>query len=374
MIDRTLFSTLKQKMFKGKAIILIGARQVGKTTLFKKLLADYETVLWLNCDEPDVRHLLTDPTATQLDRFFGRQKIICIDEAQRVKNIGLTLKLITDQLPDKQLLVTGSSALELSNHINEPLTGRKFEYNLYPLSHEELLRSFGMLESNRLLEEQLIFGSYPDIISNPEDRVELLTQLASSYLYKDLFNYQQIRKPEVLQLLLEALALQLANEVSYHELANSLGVDAETVKKYIDLLEKTFVVFRLRAFSRNLRTELKKSRKIYFFDNGIRNALIRNFNPLALRPDVGALWENYLVSERIKRNSYAMYFCHNYFWRTRQQQEIDYLEEYNGKLYAWEFKWNKKAKVKFSKTFTRAYPDAQVGIVTPENYSDFLEV
>ncbi len=373
MIIRRLSAIIESKLYQGKAIILIGARQVGKTTLLKQLETKIiHPVLFLNCDEPDVRQYLTQTTSSQLRQLFGSHKVVMIDEAQRVQDIGLTLKLIIDQLPQVQLLVSGSSTLELANQINEPLTGRKYEYYLYPLAYSELCQQFGLLEESRLLEERLIYGTYPDIVMQPENKLELLTQLASSYLYKDVFNYQEIRKPELLQLLLEALALQLGSEVSYHELAQMLGSDRQTIRRYIDLLEKAVVIFRLRAFSRNVRNELKKSRKIYFYDNGIRNALIRHFNPLALRVDTGALWENYLVAERMKRNAYNGYYCHSYFWRTRQQQEIDYLEEYGGRLFAYEFKWNPRAKAKFPKTFIKAYPDSQQLLITPENFQDFL--
>jgi predicted AAA+ superfamily ATPase len=352
MIARELQNIILQKLKKGKTVILLGARQVGKTTLLKNIaVTPDEQALFFNCDEPDVRELFTNVSSTNLKLLIGRYKIVVIDEAQRIKNIGLTLKLIVDEMPDVRLLVSGSSALELANEVNEPLTGRKFEYYLYPFSFNELAKSHGLMEEKRALEDRLIYGSYPKVIVDYEERIEHLTNLASSYLYKDIFNFQDVRKPELLQILLEALALQIGSEVSYHELAGMVKTDAQTVARYIDLLEKTFVIFRIRAFSRNVRTELKKSRKIYFYDNGVRNALIRNFNPLRLRVDAGALWENYLISERMKRNANQLHYCNNYFWRTAQQQEIDYIEEYGGKLYAFEFKWNSKKSFNFSKLF-----------------------
>jgi predicted AAA+ superfamily ATPase len=360
-------------LFKGKAIIIIGPRQVGKTTLLKKIASELQPQpLFLNCDETDVRQILTDTTSSHLRHLAGNYRVVIIDEGQRVKNIGLTLKLFTDELPEIQLIVSGSSALELANQINEPLTGRKFEYKLFPFAREELVTHFTQLEENRLLEDRLIYGSYPEIVTHPEDRVKRLTELAGSYLYKDLFNFQEIRKPELLQLLLEALALQIGNEVSYSELAQTVNSNPDTVKRYIDLFEKLYIIFRLRAFSRNLRNELKKSRKIYFYDNGIRNVLIRNFNPLNIRNDTGVLWENYLVSERQKRNTYNDHFCNTYFWRTKQQQEIDYIEEYEGNLHAYEFKWNPKAKYNFSKTFLRAYPNNETHIIHRENLDQFI--
>lgn len=373
MINRQLISTVREMLFKGKAIIITGPRQVGKTTLLKKMASELQPQpLFLNCDETDVRQMLTDTTSSQLRQLVGNNRVVIIDEGQRVKNIGLTLKLFTDELPEIQLVVSGSSALDLANQINEPLTGRKFDYYLFPLARRELVSHYTLIEENRLLEDRLIFGSYPEIVTYPEDRVKRLTELAGSYLYKDLFNFQEIRKPELLQLLLEALALQIGNEVSYSELAQTVHSNPDTVKRYIDLFEKLYIIFRLRAFSRNLRNELKKSRKIYFYDNGIRNVLIRNFNPINIRSDIGALWENYLVSERQKRNSYNDHFCNTYFWRTKQQQEIDYIEEYEGNLHAYEFKWSPKAKYHFSKTFLRAYPNHETNIIHRDNIDQFL--
>jgi uncharacterized protein len=373
MISRALQQVINQKLDKGKAVVVLGARQVGKTTLLKQVaLKSRQESIFFNCDEPDIRELLTNTSSSNLKQLFGKYKLVIIDEAQRIKNIGLTLKLIIDEIPEVQLLVSGSSSFELSNEINEPLTGRKFEYFLYPFSFGELVGHNGLLTEKRMLEERMIYGSYPNVVVNFADRIELLTNLVSSYLYKDVFNFQDVRKPEMLQLILEALALQIGSEVSYNELASLVKTDVQTVVRYIDLLEKTFVVFRLRALNRNVRTELKKSRKIYFYDNGVRNALIRNFNPLRLRNDTGALWENFLVSERIKKNAYDLHFCNTYFWRTVQQQEIDYIEEYGGKLYAYEFKWNVNKSVNFSKTFTNAYPDHETKVISTENYMEFL--
>jgi predicted AAA+ superfamily ATPase len=373
MVVRELENIVNTVLFKGKIIIITGPRQVGKTTLLKEIAQmNSRSTLFLNCDETDIRLLLTEPTSTRLKQLSNGYRIVIIDEGQRVKNIGLTLKLFADELPDIQVIVSGSSALELANTINEPLTGRKFEYHMLPFSRREFIRHSNEIEENRLFHDRLIYGAYPEIATAPQFREKRLTELAGSYLYKDIFNYQDIRKPEIIQLLLEALALQIGNEVSYSELAQTAQTNIETVKRYIDLFEKLFIVFRLRSFNRNLRNELKKSRKIYFYDNGIRNVLIRNFNPPELRTDRGALLENYLVSERRKRNIYDDRFCNTYFWRTTQKQEIDYIEEFAGKLHAYEFKWNPKASYRFSKTFLRAYPNSETSLVHPENLNGFL--
>lgn len=373
MIKRILHDVIQQKMFKGKAILVIGPRQSGKTTLLRVLQSQsVEKVLYLNCDESDIRSLLTAPTSTGLNHLMGKAKVVMIDEAQRVKNIGLTLKLLIDNFGDIQVIATGSSAFELSNEINEPLTGRKWEYHLLPFSTREMVLHSSMVEERRLLENRLVYGMYPDVIEHAGEEREILTNLTSSYLYKDIFTFQEVRKPEVIEKLLEALALQVASEVSYNELAGLIQVDPLTVKRYLDLLEKAFVVFRLRSFSRNVRNELKKSQKIYFYDNGIRNALISNFSSVKMRVDKGALWENFLVSERIKLLGHNQMYGKQFFWRTKQQQEIDYLEESEGVLAAYEFKWNPKKSARFPKTFLKAYPRNTTQIINSENYMEFL--
>jgi len=370
---RSIDPLIRARLFRGKAVVVVGPRQVGKTTLLKQIATDIKPDhLWLDCDEPDIRSKLTDATSVQLKSLIGRSELVVVDEAQRVKNIGITLKLIVDQIPGSQLLVSGSSSLELSNEINEPLTGRKFEFELLPFSFAELSHHYGALHERRMLEHRLIFGSYPNVTNNVGDEISLLNALSQSYLYKDLFSYQEIRKPDLLPRLLEALALQLGSEVVIYELAQTVSADSETVRRYLDLLEKAYVVFSLRSWSRNLRNELKKSRKIYFYDNGIRNAIIRNFQPIHLRTDVGALWENYLVSERRKANMATGRYASTWFWRTTQQQEIDYLEEQDGRIDAFEFKWNPKASVRWPKTFIEKYPIHNRMIVNPDTYPDFL--
>lgn len=373
MIWRSLQSTIRQRLDQGKIILILGPRQVGKTTLVTEIANQSKLrTLYLNGDEPDIRDMLSDTTSTQLKTLTGSYKLLIIDEAQRIKNIGLTLKLIHDHIKNLYVIVTGSSSLELSNQIKEPLTGRKFEYFLYPVSFQEMTKHHGLLEENRLIDHRLIYGLYPEVITKAGDEKIILSQIADSYLYKDLLAWQQIKKPAILEKLVQALALQIGNEVSYHELGQLLGADNETVERYIDLLEKAFIIFRMTALSRNLRNELKKSRKIYFFDNGIRNSVIKNFNPLSLRNDTGALWENFLISERMKRNHYNGISVNRWFWRTSARQEIDYIEEYGGKLHAFEFKWNPKKKVNIPKTFRSAYPGSETKIISQDNYTDFI--
>lgn len=373
MIQRQLVKIVESRLFRKKAIIIVGPRQVGKTTLLKMLAdkSDRRVLNW-NCDEPDVRQKLTEPTSTQLGAETANADIIFIDEAQRVQNIGITLKLLTDNFPDKQIVVTGSSALELSNSINEPLTGRKYEYVMFPISAEELIDNHGAQVERRLLERRIIYGSYPEVITNEGDEKEILTNIVGSYLYKDIFSFQDVRKPEIIEQLLQALALQIGSEVSFNELGKLVGLNSLTVQRYIDLMEKSYIIFHLRSYSRNVRSELKKSRKIYFYDNGVRNAILGDFKPLDLRQDNGALWENYIIGERLKHNAYNMFYGKSYFWRTIQQQEIDYIEDVDGTLHAYEFKWNTTRQPRLTETFARNYPNHTFSVVTPNNYQDFL--
>ncbi|TVR76873.1 MAG: ATP-binding protein [Chitinophagaceae bacterium] len=373
MIKRTLENKIKKRLFKGKVILLLGPRQVGKTTLAESLMQAYkDDLIWLSGDEPNDRERIQNSGIAALRSLIGKKKILVVDEAQRISNAGLTFKIIADKMKHVQVLATGSSAFELSSMFNEPLTGRKYEYTLFPLSFTELSNHTNPFEETSQLENRLIYGSYPEVVNSPGEEKEKLSLLSDSYLYKDLFAYEKIKKPSLLSTLLKALALQMGSEVSYNELGQITGADKETVEKYIDLLEKAFIVFRLNAFNRNVRNELKKSRKIYFYDNGIRNAIIGNYAPLSVRQDKGALWENYLISERWKKLHYAGYYGHRYFWRTTQQQEIDYVEEIDGKLSAYEIKWNAKTKTKFSTTFLNAYNVAHTEIINKENYHQWL--
>ena len=304
MIQRQLKSIIGDRLWQGKAIILFGARQVGKTTLLRELLSSRQDVLWLNGDEQDVRSLLEKASSTLLRAVIGKNSLVVIDEAQRITDIGIAIKLITDQIPGVQVLATGSSSFDLSNQINEPLTGRKLEYRMYPLSFGELVAHHGLLEEKRMLLHRLVYGSYPDVVSRVGDERVILTELADSYLYKDILTFDKIKKSERLVKLLQALAFQVGSEVSYNELAQTCGLDAKTVERYITLLEQSYIIFRLGSFSRNLRNELKFSRKIYFWDCGIRNAVLGNYQLSEHRLDIGALFENYMVSERLKKLSY----------------------------------------------------------------------
>jgi predicted AAA+ superfamily ATPase len=373
MIVRDIEVDLQRKLFQGKVITLIGARQTGKTTLLKRLFEAYrEDALWLNADEYDIQERFKQPTSTQLKALIGNKKLVIIDEAQQITNIGLALKLLIDNYPEIQVIATGSSAFELKNKTNEPLTGRKFEFHLFPISYGEMVKYTNDLVEQRMLNHRLVFGMYPEVIMHPGNEIERLKSLSDSFLYKDLLMLEDIKKPEKLVKLLQALAYQVGNEVSYNEIGNLIGLNSKTVESYIQLLEKSFVIFRLSSFSRNLRNELKASKKIYFYDNGIRNALISSFQLLEGRQDIGALWENYLVSERQKRNLYGQHYTNVYFWRTKEKQEIDYLEEYDGQLHAYEFKWKTEMKYRFPKTFTNAYPSSTLQCIHRDNMHEFI--
>lgn len=370
-VGRVIEKKLKNQFFKGKALVLVGPRQTGKSTLVQKLLKNYTDVLFLDGDDFNVREQLEKPKTAILKRLIAQNKVVFIDEAQRVSNIGITAKIITDQFKDVQLVLSGSSAFELNNQINEPLTGRKWEYNLFPISWEEWQNHIGFLKANQQLETRLIYGMYPDVLNYEGQEEEVLHNLVNSYLYKDILALSGIKKTDVLQKLTQALALQMGSEVSYNELAQLLGINKETVSSYIDILEKAYIVFRVNPFSRNIRNEIKTNRKIYFYDNGIRNTIISNFNRLDLRADKGALWENFLITERLKYLHYHQKYTNTYFWRTTQQQEIDWIEEKGGKLTAYEFKWSSKKKVKFPATFKKKY-DATFEVINKDNYFEFI--
>lgn len=373
MLKRTLDQVLQDRIDYQKAIILLGPRQVGKTTLITKLATSIDSYfLYVNGDDPAARTLWNNASQATIFQLIGDYKVVVIDEAQRIENIGLTIKMIVDARKGIQVLVSGSSALELANTINEPLTGRKWEYHLYPLSWAEIRDHFSFAHALPMLESLLIKGSYPEVINAQTQAIDVLRNLAGSYLYKDVLELQDIRRPELLLKLLQALAWQVGNEVSYQELAQTIGADKGTVSSYIDLLEKAFVIFRLLPLARNQRNEISTSRKIYFYDNGIRNTLINNYAPLSQRNDVGALWENFFISERKKSIAYSGNRSATFFWRNVRQAEVDYLEEMDGVLKAFELKWNPAARFKFPKAFIEAYHPAEATIIHRENFWEYL--
>ncbi|MDD4554133.1 MAG: ATP-binding protein [Bacteroidales bacterium] len=373
MVPRILEKEIRKYLFQKKAIIIYGARQVGKTTLTEQIIDDLkEKTLILNGDEADVRELLTNVNSGRLKSLIGDCTIVLIDEAQRIPEPGIVLKIIHDNFKRVQLIATGSSSLDLESKISEPMTGRKLEFFLYPFSFEEMVNYHGLLAEQRLIEDRMIYGYYPDIVMNSGNETKLLKSLTSSFLFKDLLALDQIRKPVILEKILKALALQTGNEVSYYEIARLLDIDKGTIEKYMDLLEKAYIIYKLPALSRNVRNEIRKSKKIYFYDTGIRNTIIGNHLSLQSRTDKGALWENFLISERQKflRNNDVDNTA--YFWRTTQQQEIDYIEERSGRLFAYEFKWKPVKSVMASKTFINAYPGSEFQVISHDNFTEFL--
>ena len=373
MIHRSIEDNIRTLLGGQKAIIIIGARQVGKSTLLNQMLGDMDGVMWMNGDDVDVQDLFREMTSTRMLALLGNHKILVIDEAQRIPDIGLRIKIITDQIKDVQVIATGSSSFELTSKLNEPLTGRKREFRMFPLTFAEMVNHTSFLDELRMLPHRMVYGYYPEVVCNAGDEQATLKELTDSYLYKDIMQLDGINKPDRLVRLLKALALQIGSQVSYNEIGSMIGIDAKTVERYIDVLEKSFIVFRLGSFSRNLRNELKISRKIYFWDLGVRNAVIGNLAQIENRTDVGELWENFVIAERLKKNVYKGSFAQSWFWRTRQQQEIDYIEEENGQIVAYEFKWNdRKANVKCPAVFKKTYPEATFHVVTPKNIETFL--
>lgn len=370
MYKRTLYKELINRLGSGKAIILMGPRQVGKTTLIESILQGKEYLL-LDGDDSKTKTLLNEPNTEEIRAILKNHKLIVIDEAQRIEGIGITMKIIIDRLKDVQVIASGSSSFDLQNSLHEPLTGRKWEYTLFPISWEEYEDHHGYLYAEQQLENRLLYGLYPDVLNSPGQEVKVLKNLAQSYLYKDILAFGGIRKPEVLEKLMQALALQMGNEVNYSELAQLVQVDKNTVSSYIDILQKGYIIFKLGSFSRNIRNEIKTSKKIYFYDNGIRNMILGNFDPLALRLDKGALWENFLISERIKQIEYKESLARSYFWRTHQQQEVDYVENRGGHIRGYEFKWKKKQQTKLPTLFTKTY-GAESHIIDRDNFREFV--
>jgi hypothetical protein len=375
---RLLQEIIEEHLFQGqnkkKAIIIYGPRQVGKTTLVKDILKNNpEKAQYYNCDYFEIQEKFAYERASQLGNLVKDLKLLILDEAHRIKNIGLVIKILVDEYPHLQVIATGSSSFDLSNDIQEPLTGRKYEFKLYPFSLSELVDDNDPVEVEQYLHHTLRFGSYPNAaLSNENDARIFLQELTGSYLFKDIFIHQNIKKSDLLDNLLRLLAFQIGGEVSYHELASSLKVDQTVVQRYISLLEQSFVLFRLEAFSRNLRKEVTKSRKIFFWDLGIRNSLIRNHNILSMRDDIGGLWENFCILERIKHLHYTEQGVNQYFWRTYNQKEIDYIEEEGGNLHAYELKWNPKVEKKPPKEFVENYKNTSFQIVNSKNFQAFV--
>ena len=373
MIIRRIQDLVEKRLHTGKAIVLLGARQVGKTTILRQLTkGKEEETLWLNGDETDVQLLFENASVERFKSVFGKSNYVVIDEAQRIADVGLRLKLITDGIPGIQLLVSGSSSFDISNALNEPLTGRKWEFQLFPISFGEMVNHTQILTEIRMLPHRLVFGYYPDVVNHLGDEFEVLNQLVDSFLYKDILMLEQLKKSEAVVKLLKALAYQVGSQVSYNELGQLCGLNSRTVEKYIHILEKTFVIFRVGSFSRNLRNELKKSHKIYFYDLGVRNALINNFSIIEKRSDQGQLWENFIIAERIKFLNYSRRKVNFWFWRTSDQVELDWVEEENGEIRGFEFKYGITSKAKIPKAFTSNYPDAKTKIITPQNMHEFI--
>ena len=372
-IERAAEKNIQKRLFKEKIVIIYGARQVGKTTLVKRILKDFGNKgRYLNCDFDSVRRGLNELEAEKIKSYLGDYKLIVLDEAQNIPNIGKILKIIVDTYPHLQIIATGSSSFELAEKVSEPLTGRTFKILLSPLSLSEIKKDKDLLFVESRLENLLRFGSYPEIVYlNEELAIERLNDISSNYLYKDILKIEGLKKINLVRSLLQMLALQLGQEVSYHELAVNLGVNRVTVQKYIYILEQNFVIFKLNAFSRNLRKEFAKTVKIYFCDLGIRNSLIENFNRLEIRNDTGALWENFCILERKKTRESRKKFVNIYFWRTYDQKEVDYVEEADGKIVGFEFKWGIKKKIKKPKEFIATYR-AKVNLVDRSNYWKFL--
>lgn len=372
MIKRHIEQSIPALMHKKRAIIIYGARRTGKTTLLEQLAGDKKDALMVNGDF-NVSHATFDfHSVEELEMRFGGYKYLFVDEAQRIADIGIKLKAIIDAFPKLQVVATGSSSLDLSNFTTEPLTGRKFEFILSPFSTQELYDHDRINAVMDNLHLRLIYGNYPEVYINPSDAAEILAEVTGSYLFHDVLSYQEVRRPDLMRTLLKAIALQLGNQVSYAELGSIVGLDAKTVERYIYLMEQSFIIFRLGSFSRNIRTELKRSNKIFFWDNGIRNALINTFDPLNNRQDVGALWENYFISERRKYMLNRRVGFDHYFWRTTQKQEIDLIEVAGQDLRAFELKWSPKKKPSPPLTFSQNYPNAQFLVINRENYLPHL--
>lgn len=370
MYHRVIQKSIENRLKDKKIIILTGSRQVGKTSLIEKILAN-ESYLELNGDDMADRAFFEDINTEKLKAYLGDNKFLFVDEAQKIPNIGDALKIIHDKINTVKVLVTGSSSFELNQKIKESLTGRKWEFTLFPISWSEYVSKHGLLAAQKQLETRLVYGMYPDVLNHPEDQVDILKSLSSSYLFKDIFALHPLKRPELLDKIIRALAYQVGSEVSYNEIAQLVGADKNTVNNYIELLCHAFIIYKLPSFSRNLRNEIKTNQKIYFYDNGIRNVVIGNLQPLHMRNDTGQLWENFLITERMKFNVYKQRMVKPYFWRTTTQREIDYIEDCDGQISAFEFKWSPNKKVKADKEFQEVY-QTQIKIVDRNGWDEFV--
>jgi len=376
-IQRIIAKDIKNKLLNSprKIIIIYGPRQVGKTTLVKNILTKInKKILSINADEGKYIDILSSRDIQKMSRLISNYEILFIDEAQRIPDIGINLKILFDNFPNLKIITTGSSSFELANKVQESLTGRTWTYKLYPISLLELKKDKTIFEIKDQLEERMIFGSYPEIFSiqNDKDKKKFLEELTNSYLYKDVFEILHIKNPSKIKDLLKLLAFQIGAEVSINNLASNLGIAKETVMRYVDLLEKSFVIFRLNGFSRNLRKEVRKKDKIYFYDLGIRNMVIDNLKNFSDRFDRGQIWENYLISERKKYLDYLSIQASSYFWRVHTGAEIDYLEESEGSIHAFEFKWSKNKKAKIPKSFLENYPNSDFAVINNDNFEEFI--
>ena len=374
-INRAIKDAFLKKMTPNKVLLLLGARRVGKTSFIEHFINDNikEPVLELYGEDMSTAEILKQRTVENYKRLMGKHKVLIIDEAQKIQDIGQILKLMVDKIDGIKIIATGSSVFDLANQLGEPLTGRKVTFNLYPLAQMEYSEEENIVQTKSLLEERLIYGNYPELLKydSYEEKAAYLNELVNSYLLKDILEHDGIKNSAKLINLLRLLAFQIGKEVSLEELGRQLGMSRSSVERYLDLLSKVFVIYKVSGFSRNLRKEITKTSRWYFYDNGIRNTLIANFNPIALRNDIGELWENYLLSERIKYQQYSGMIVNNYFWRTYYQQEIDWIEEREGNLFAYEIKWKDK-KVKVPSAWKDAYPDSEYSVISQDNYLNFI--
>ena len=375
MIPR-VYANLEDYLEPNRAVVIFGPRRVGKTTLLNQFLAKTKLKYKLdNGENLQVQQILSSSDFGEIIPYVNRYELYAVDEAHKVANIGLGLKIIVDQVPDIKVIATGSSSFELSGQTGEPLTGRKISLILYPVSQFELKKEFSPIELKQKLPEFLVFGGYPEVLTAATKiaKIKILEELVNSYLLKDILELERVKGAKILLDLLRLIAFQIGGEVSLSELSRNLGIDLKTIARYLDLFEKSFILYNLRGFSRNLRSEVNRKSKYFFYDNGIRNAVISNFNDLELRDDIGKLWENFLVAERLKKQAYSPIFANNYFWRTWEKKEIDWIEEREGKLFGFEFKYSpaRRPRLTAAKEFLRVYPNSAITTVSQENYLDF---